>query len=160
MALRAQGDDYEHTALHSEDGQRFLGKPAVATGQWVGPRSWAEGASATDFAKAEARPANPAGPPAYEAAGARASTDLSAGWRDVRAFPPPTDTHLIACWADGKRAGARLETGGGATYWVSGGHACPEPFFWMEIPAPPPALMVKMRAIADLQRQIDDIRRT
>lgn len=155
MALRAQGDDYEHKAVHSEDGHKFVTQPAVAEGKWVGP----VGPVAVPKSHA-GPPANPAGPPAYEAAAPRPALDVSAGWLDVRASPPPIDTDVIACWADGSRAGARLVHSANGPYWASNGLGRVEPFFWMEIPAPPPGLMVKMRQIADLQRQIDEIRRS
>ena len=161
MALRAQGEDYEHKAVHAQDGHKFVSGPAVAEGKWVGPVG-----SVPRFAPGEPSPApaNPAGPPAYEVAAPRPALDISAGWLDVRASPPPVDQSVIACWADGRRAGAMLvqhsPLQGVGLGWVSNGHACAEPFFWMEIPAPPPGLMVKMRQIADLQRQIDEIRRS
>ena len=173
MALRAQGDDYEHKAVHAQDGHKFVSGPAVAEGKWVGPvgpdRGRVDGSGgamnrARTVVDEFVRPANPAGPPAYEAAAPRPALDISAGWLDVRASPPPVDQSVIACWADGRRAGAMLvqhsPLQGVGLGWVSNGHACAEPFFWMEIPAPPPGLMVKMRQIADLQRQIDEIRRS
>ena len=93
------------------------------------------------------------------------SYDDAFPWRLVDVFQPPNETLILACWSNGWVGTAlrsnRRSVSADAYHWFTDRRcqtAAVQPVYWQKLPAAPLHLLDKQRRIAELQKQIDEIR--